>query len=449
MKKLIIFLIMFVFSVSPLLAATNDFTADGNITISGVVGDVTADMLIINTSTASSWSFNSGTFTVTDPGTFRVGSSNAGVISIKFTDGVATTLACAENTTPGTSYATAPTAAGTYTIVPSTTANCTSLCTALSHAATYNSFPTCGAATCDSGYEVSGSGANAVCVASACPTLSNAATYNASPTCGAATCNSGYSLSGTGASATCISSGGAIPLSILQQINDTNKPKTPTPTAPENASDSTQPEIIPTPTTVKIEYNLEEIKTEAKIIDSFSTDKIAEEANDVKNNAKEESYKKLAEDKIIQSASIKPDDKKEIIDFIAYGTKSTKKIGPGERAGTVNSFKNAFNKLPKTEADWNDVIKIANGRWPEQKSKSAEDKASINFKIVYKRKPDMKNKKDETAITIMAYGLRPAKRNPANEKQAINTFKKIYKYSPEKASAWDVIRSIAYSGATR
>ena len=41
-----------------------------------------------------------------------------------------------------------------------------------------------------------------------CTTLSNVSTYNAYPTCGAASCNTGYSLSGSGSAATCITMGG-------------------------------------------------------------------------------------------------------------------------------------------------------------------------------------------------------------------------------------------------
>jgi hypothetical protein len=41
-----------------------------------------------------------------------------------------------------------------------------------------------------------------------CSTLTNAASYNSYPTCGAASCNSGYTLSGSGSSAICVTSSG-------------------------------------------------------------------------------------------------------------------------------------------------------------------------------------------------------------------------------------------------
>ncbi len=139
-----------------------------------------------------------------------------------------------------------------------------------------------------------------------------------------------------------------------------------------------------------------------------------------------------------------------INNFIIYGTPTTKILGEGERAGVVNSFKSAFGRLPTTVEDWNDVIKIGNGRWPTQRSEAAENNATINFKKIYLRDPDMlSNQNDNAAVTVMAYGLRPADRNLDSERAAIKIFKAIYGYNPEKATAWDAVRAIAYSGATR
>jgi hypothetical protein len=149
----------------PVVAATDDFTADGNITVESVTfGETTADLLILSGSTAESFNYDAGAFTVTNPGTFQVGSSDATVKTIRLTQG-ATTVACAVNAMPGTSYATAPTTAGTYTISPSALTTCQDQCAAVANAATLNDYPTCGAATCDSGYSLTGTGASATCVA--------------------------------------------------------------------------------------------------------------------------------------------------------------------------------------------------------------------------------------------------------------------------------------------
>jgi hypothetical protein len=138
-----------------------------------------------------------------------------------------------------------------------------------------------------------------------------------------------------------------------------------------------------------------------------------------------------------------------ITNFLTYGTKTTLKLGAGERAGVLNSYKAAYGQLPKTEEDWRDAIKIGNGRWPSRLSSEAESRAKNNFQIVYKRDANMANPNDNAAVTTMAYGLRPLPRNLDSEKAAITIFKKIFGSNPVTAIAWDTARAIAYSGATR
>lgn len=141
--------------------------------------------------------------------------------------------------------------------------------------------------------------------------------------------------------------------------------------------------------------------------------------------------------------------KKAIVYFIQVGTPTTKRLGSGEQAGSLNSYISAFNKVPSSTVEWQDVVKIANGRWPAQKSQTAEDNAVAKFKKVYLRVPDMKNVNDNAAVTVITYGLRPASRNTNSEKAAIKSFKVIFKYNPTSAVDWDIVRAIAYSGAKR
>ena len=143
------------------------------------------------------------------------------------------------------------------------------------------------------------------------------------------------------------------------------------------------------------------------------------------------------------------DNLKALINFIAYGTKTTSILGAGERAGVLNSYKSAFGELPQTEDEWIDVIKISNGRWPSKTNDKAETRAKESFEKIYLREPDMSNPNDNAAVTTMAYGLRPLPRNLDSEKTAILTLKDIYGFSPVSAVDWDIVRAIAYSGATR
>ena len=138
-----------------------------------------------------------------------------------------------------------------------------------------------------------------------------------------------------------------------------------------------------------------------------------------------------------------------INNFIVYGTKSSKFLGAGERAGVVNSYKKAFGRLPKTEEEWKDCIAIGSGRWPAEESLKAVETAKEQFKKVYLRDANMNQINDNAAVTVMAYGLRPSNRNLDSEAVAIKTFRHIYEYNPSSALDWDIVRAIAYSGATR
>jgi hypothetical protein len=137
-----------------------------------------------------------------------------------------------------------------------------------------------------------------------------------------------------------------------------------------------------------------------------------------------------------------------LTNFITYGSPDTR-IGWGERGGVLNSFMSAFGKVPTTTDNWSDIIKIANGRWPNERSEMSENRATEHFRKIYLREPNRANPHDDAAVTVIAYGLRPANRNMESESAAIKIFKAIYQYHPTSAVDWDVVRAIAYSGATR
>ena len=70
-----------------------------------------------------------------------------------------------------------------------------------------------------------------------------------------------------------------------------------------------------------------------------------------------------------------------ISNFITYGVDdNTQKLGEGERAAVMFSYKAAFDKLPETEEELADAIKIANGRWPSITSDEAEKKLKLNLR---------------------------------------------------------------------
>ena len=133
-------------------------------------------------------------------------------------------------------------------------------------------------------------------------------------------------------------------------------------------------------------------------------------------------------------------------DFVTVGTESTVRLGTGERAGALNSYKSTFGKLPESQADWEDVIRISNNELPLENNPAAEERAKNEFKKVYDRDADLKNVNDQSAINFMAYGLRPERRDLDSERAGLSVFTDIYKYLPMSALDWDIIRAMAYSG---
>jgi hypothetical protein len=69
---------------------------------------------------------------------------------------------------------------------------------------------------------------------------------------------------------------------------------------------------------------------------------------------------------------LKTQDKQAISYFIDSGTPTTIVLGVGERAGVLNSYLSVFDKLPRDVLEWQDVIKIANGRWPDERNIDSE-----------------------------------------------------------------------------
>ncbi len=141
-----------------------------------------------------------------------------------------------------------------------------------------------------------------------------------------------------------------------------------------------------------------------------------------------------------------------INNFITYGVdENTQKLGEGERAAVMYSFKSAFGKLPETEDELEDAIKIANGRWPGIINSAAEARAKEQFAKIYLREADMNDAHDAAAIKVMAYGLRQRakNRNLNSERAGLKIFRSIFKKLPQTTEEWNALQAITYSGAQR
>ena len=203
----------------------------------------------------------------------------------------------------------------------------------------------------------------------------------------------------------------------------------------------------------KIDVRTEQIikiTNEADIIASHSLDSLLQHNNELRNlDAEQQVSEKYTAMLAKGLVALSNETLDSITNFVAYGTETTARLGAGERAGVLNSYKSAFGKVPQTASEWSDALKIASGRWPTERSLISENKADVAFRKIYLRAPDRTNPYDDAAVTIMAYGLRPDNRNLNSEKSAILSFEAIYHYTPTSATDWDAVRAIAYSGAIR
>lgn len=203
----------------------------------------------------------------------------------------------------------------------------------------------------------------------------------------------------------------------------------------------------------QVDTDVIDIKNKVKIMQDNKFDQILAELKELRSLVKEQQaeikyLKKLKEN--VQNLSEKGE--QAINNFITYGVDdNTKKLGAGERAAVMYSYKTAFNKLPESEEELADAVKIANGRWPSVTNEKVEKRAKEQFQKIYKRIPDMNDPKDNAAVTVMAYGLRQRaeNRNMESEKKGIEIFKGIFKKLPQTTDEWNTMQAITYSGAER
>lgn len=198
----------------------------------------------------------------------------------------------------------------------------------------------------------------------------------------------------------------------------------------------------------------EEMFKKAQMLQEQKFDAILAELNELRSTVREQEaelkhLRKLASD--IQNLTAAA--KEALTKFVAYGVDAnTKGLGAGERAAVARSYKQAYGKLPESEQDLSDMIRIANGRFPSKRSAGAENNAKAAFRQIYKRVPNlMTNQNDVAAIMVMAYGLRqPAvNRNLSSEQYGLQTFRRIYRRMPQGPEEWNIMQAITYSGATR
>lgn len=205
--------------------------------------------------------------------------------------------------------------------------------------------------------------------------------------------------------------------------------------------------------TVTPDTQISKIIVNANLLTNDKMSEILAELNQLRSIIKEQQTQIKYLSLLLKNVQgISADSQAALNNFITYGVDAnTQKLSAGERAAVINSYKAAFDKLPQTEAELADVIKIANGRFPSVISNTAEQAAKDQFAKIYKRQPDMNGAKDSAAVKIMSYGLRQKaeNRNLNSEKAGIKIFKAIYGHTPKTTEEWNAMQAITYSGASR
>jgi hypothetical protein len=226
----------------------------------------------------------------------------------------------------------------------------------------------------------------------------------------------------------------------------TSQQQQPTAEQPKVTTPSAKQPVIQKVLTVK--EVVKKIADEAKILIKGKIADVLSLIKAKRNLALEKKVEKDQLAKIIGKSKPTTAVKESLKNFITYGTPQTVKLGLSERAGVLQNFQSAFNRLPKTEKDWLAVLQISTGQAPSIKSKIAETNAEKLFKKVFGRAAVSSESADKTAIAMLAYGVRP-KRDLKKEVSALQTFRKTFKKAPSTAEDWNAVRAIAYAGVKK
>jgi hypothetical protein len=135
--------------------------------------------------------------------------------------------------------------------------------------------------------------------------------------------------------------------------------------------------------------------------------------------------------------------------FIALGTPTTIDLGQAERAKVVANYQIVYKKIPDSQDEWEDVLKIANGQRPDERNLAKEREAQKSFRKLVKRAPDFSKPADDAAISYIAYGIRPETRDLKAESAAVKIFRSSFGKNPKTEQDWNVVRAAAYTGVKK
>ncbi len=137
-------------------------------------------------------------------------------------------------------------------------------------------------------------------------------------------------------------------------------------------------------------------------------------------------------------------------DFVENGTEETERLGKGTRRGCLNSYVSAFGRMPDSESELADLVRICSGILPAERNKGSERYHQLRtYQLLYgKSAKVVSGSKEEKFVLIATYGLRPSteERDLKKEAAATRAYTKKARKSKLNSDDWDIVRAIAYSG---
>ncbi|MBI5254336.1 carboxypeptidase regulatory-like domain-containing protein [Candidatus Falkowbacteria bacterium] len=133
-----------------------------------------------------------------------------------------------------------------------------------------------------------------------------------------------------------------------------------------------------------------------------------------------------------------------IVTFLTYGGSDvTKALTAKDRSGLLADFKDIYGKLPVTDADWQNLAKMAQNVTPTKVAKK-ELQANKDFKKIFKRAVKFTNATEEKFVHMVTYRLRVTERDLNKEKVGLAKYRKVYKAVPKTSKDWAVVRALSY-----
>ncbi|MFH0815089.1 MAG: carboxypeptidase regulatory-like domain-containing protein [Candidatus Falkowbacteria bacterium] len=133
-----------------------------------------------------------------------------------------------------------------------------------------------------------------------------------------------------------------------------------------------------------------------------------------------------------------------VVTFLTYGSSdATKALAIKDRSGLLADFKEIYGKLPVTDADWQNLAKIAQNATPA-KVASKETQAAKDFKKIFKRVVKFTNATEEKFVHMVTYRLRITERDLNKEKVGLAKYRSVYKAWPKTSKDWAIVRALSY-----